>query len=45
MAPKRKTTSSGWGIFGGKQKKNKSCARGIFRTPAQKRASAKRRKK
>lgn len=45
MAPKKKANSCGWGIFGGKHKRNKSCAKGIFRTPSQKRASSKRRKK
>ena len=45
MASKKKTNCHGWGIFGGKHKKNKSCATGIFRTPAQKRASSKRKKK
>ena len=42
MAQKKKANCHGWGIFGGKHKKNKSCATGIFRTPAQKRASSKR---
>jgi hypothetical protein len=45
MAPKKKANCHGWGIFGGKHKKIKSCATGIFRTPAQKRASSKRKKK
>jgi hypothetical protein len=46
MTPKRKTNNSyGWGIFGGKHKKDKRCASGIFRSPAQKKASSKRRKK
>ena len=42
MAQKGKANCHGWGIFGGKHKKKKNCATGIFRTPAQKRASSKR---
>ena len=45
MSPKKKANCYGWGIFGGKHKRKKSCATGIFRTPAQKRASSKRKKK
>jgi hypothetical protein len=45
MSPKRKANCHGWGIFGGKHKKKKNCATGIFRTPAQKRASSKRKKR
>jgi hypothetical protein len=45
MAPKKKANCHGWGIFGGKHKRTMSCAKGIFRTAAQKRASSKRKKK
>ena len=46
MPAKRKTrtTTSGWGIFGGLVKQNKSYARGSSRTAAQKRAAAKRKR-
>ena len=45
MAPKRKTCSWGWGVFGGKHKKDKRCSKGIFRSQAQKKASSKRKRK
>jgi len=45
MPQKRKATCYGWGIFGGKHKKDKRCSKGIFRSSAQKRASSKRKKK
>ena len=45
MAPKKKANCYGWGIFGGKHKKDKRCATGIFRSSSQKKASSKRKKK
>lgn len=46
MAPKRKTNNPfGWGVFGGKLKKDKRCSTGVFRSSAQKKSSSKRKKK